>query len=117
MTMRVCGSPGHDGWARSRRGLTYRSDRSGESAKVEVGAIDPLHRHAEHFLLPAGRVELDRFKEGHQRRAVVPRRVLARDEHVVTAQRRERHRGDVFEAEILRKLAELAFDVEEHPCE
>ena len=92
-------------------------DRSGEAAEVEVGAIDPLHRHPEHFLLPAGLVELDRFEEGHQRRAVVPRRVRARDEHVVAAQRRERHRGDVLEAELLRKLAVLASMSRNTSCE
>ncbi|MNN70748.1 hypothetical protein D3C81_1866230 [compost metagenome] len=52
-------------------------DGAGETTEIEVGAVDPLHRHAERQFLLVRLVDLDGFQVAHQRGAAVPRHVFA----------------------------------------
>ncbi|MNO80859.1 hypothetical protein D3C76_720790 [compost metagenome] len=52
-------------------------DGAGETTEIQVGAVDPLHRHAERQFLLVRLVDLDGFQVAHQRGAAVPRHVFA----------------------------------------
>ena len=88
-------------------------DRAGEAAKVEVRTVHPLHRQAERLLLQPVLVDLDGFEITHQRRAVVPRHVVARRGDVVAPERRHRDESDVLEADLRRERSIVLDDPEE----
>ena len=84
-------------------------DQAREAAEVQVGAVDPLDRHAEGAAL---QVVLDRqgLQQGHQRRAVVPGggvRVLG---DVVALERRHRDGGEVGDADLGGEVAVFGQD-------
>ena len=74
-------------------------DRAGEAAEIEVRAVDPLHRQAERTLLRVV-LDVDGLQVLHQRRAVIPGRVLARVHDVVAAQGRQRDRDELLDADL-----------------
>jgi hypothetical protein len=88
-------------------------DPSGEATEVEVRAVHPLHRHPERLL---GEVVVDRHRleEAEQCRAVIPRRVRARHDDVVTLERRQRNERDVVEPDAAGEVAVLVLDRREH---
>ena len=84
-------------------------DASGEPTEVEVRSVHPLHRHAERSV---GHLVVDRhgLEVPEQRRAVVPRRLDARLDDVVAAQRGQRDERDVAEADPFGELEVLLGD-------
>ena len=52
-------------------------DGAGEATEIQVGAVDPLHRHTERQFLLVRLVDLDGFQVTHQRGTAVPRHVFA----------------------------------------
>ncbi len=74
-------------------------DRAREAAEIEIRAVDPLHRHAQRALLGVV-LDFDGLKVAHQRRTVVPVRVLARVLDVVAAQARHRDRDELLDADL-----------------
>ena len=58
-------------------------DQAGEAAKIEIGAIDPLHRHAERLGLTGGVADLDGLEVVDQDGTIVPGRVAGSGGDVV----------------------------------
>ena len=84
-----------------------------ETTEVQIGAIDPLHRHAKRQLLLASFINLYGFQVAHQRRAVVPGHVLALFSDVFTAQGRHGDGRNVLQVDLLGELAVVGNDVVE----
>ena len=84
-------------------------DRAGEAAEVEVRAIDPLHRQAKRPV-PRLVLDIDGLEVPHQRRAVIPGRVVAAIRDVVALEPGDRDRDDVLEPDLLRELLVLLED-------
>ena len=72
---------------------TSRSDAPSETAKVEVGPVDPLDRHAERALCRAG-ANLHRLEKLEQGASVIPGHPLAAVDDIVPIERGERNAGD-----------------------
>ena len=49
-------------------------DGAGKAAEIQVGPVDPLHRHAERLVRQRG-IDIHRLQMGQQRRALVPGRL------------------------------------------
>ena len=106
VTMRLTVLSRPDGSTRtlSPRATDAAHDRAGEAAEVEVRAIHPLHRQAERPV-PRLVLDVDGLEVPHQRRAVIPRRVVAAILDVVALEPGDRDRDDVLEPDLLRELA------------
>ena len=59
-----------------------------KSAKIEIGPIDPLHRHGKALLLRRIFSQFDIFKMRQKRRPFIPSRVVAEAGNIVTGQPR-----------------------------
>ena len=75
-------------------------DEPGESAKVEIGAVDPLHRHPERLVLRIGGIELDGLEMLDQRGTGVPEHVVRRAGDVVALEARDRHGGEALDPDL-----------------
>ena len=84
-------------------------DGAREAAEVEIGSIHPLHRHPERPLLQLV-LDLDGLEVSHQRRPVVPGRVVARAGDVVALEARHRDRDDVLQLDALGERGVLRDD-------
>ena len=88
-------------------------NRAGKAAKIGIGPIDPLHRHAER-LAGAVILDVDRFEIVEQMRPGIPGRALAARRNIVAVARRHRDRLDVLEAEPAGKISETRGDALEY---
>ncbi|MNH10925.1 hypothetical protein D3C79_704160 [compost metagenome] len=84
-----------------------------EAAKIQVGAADILHRQAHRMALQLA-LHLGILQQGEQGLPLIPGQLVARVDHVVTVQRRDRHNLDVVDAELAGELAILGTDALEH---
>ena len=87
-------------------------DLAGEAAEVEVGAVHPLHGHAERLVLQLV-VDLDGLEVADERGTGVPGRVRRGLDHVVAAQCRERDAHDLVETDLGGELAIVGLDTVE----
>jgi hypothetical protein len=78
-------------------------DLARKAAEIEVGPVDPLHRHAERLVLRCGDVELDGFEVRDQWLAHVPRHVGRVAGDIVALEARNRHCGEVGDADRARE--------------
>ena len=69
-----------------------------EATEVEVGPVHPLHGEAE-GQAEIGALHVDGFEQRQKRRTIIPWRVGAFRDHIVTIARRDRHRMDALELE------------------
>ena len=79
-------------------------ERPREAAKIEVGAVDVLYRQAHRVTLQLALCilyHIGRLQQSKQGFAFVPGQLVARVDHVVTVQRRDRHDMDGVDAELL----------------
>ena len=83
-------------------------DEAGEAAEVLVGAVDPLHGHAERPVGGGG--DLDRLEMGEQRRSVVPGHRGGGVDDVGAGQARQRDGGDPVDADRAREVAIVGDD-------
>jgi len=86
---------------------------AGEAAEILVGTIDPLHRQAESGGL-GGRLHLHGFQVLQQAGTAIPRHRRGPVDHVVAAQRRQRDRLHVGDAELRGEVAVAGDDGIEH---
>ena len=84
-------------------------DRSGEAAKIEMRAVDPLHGEAER-LAALVLLDVDGLEKGEQRRPPVPGRVGAFFRDIVAVPRRDRNRRDRLEPERRGESLEIGDD-------
>ena len=90
---------GHDG-DRVAGGNAPADDGAGKAAEVEIGTVDPLHRQAERRRAGVEGLRRCRLQALQQRLAVIPGHVRRRGGDVVAILGRQRHIGDVGEAEL-----------------
>ena len=85
------------------------SDGAAETAEVEIGSVDELHRHAK-VLQVAIAADVNRFQEVHQRAAVVPRHGFAAFDDVVSVERADRIEVQVRQIQPRRKSTVVIAD-------
>jgi hypothetical protein len=83
---------------------------AGKTAKIEIGAIDPLHRHAERRLHQRG-IHIHTFEIGEQRRALIPGRLWAFGHDINAITRRKRDRDLADEPELGGEEGEVRHDL------
>ena len=76
-----------------------RRDLAGETAKILVGTVDPLHRHPQRFRGIVGGAERDAVEMLDQARAAIPGRGGAGRHHIVALQAGDRDRDPVVDAD------------------
>ena len=84
-------------------------DLAAKTAKVLIGAVDPLHRHPERLGLVVG-LDIDRFEILHQGWAVVPGHPPGVLGDVVALQRRDRDGDDAVDPQRRREGAVVLVD-------
>ena len=71
--------------------IAAAGDGAGEAAEIQIGPVDPLHRHAERLVGQRG-IDIDGFQMRQQRRARVPGRLVALVDDIVAEAGRDRDR-------------------------
>ena len=92
------------------RGDAAARNRACKASKIEIGAIDPLHGHAEGLLFQKLFVDADRFEMRHQHGACVPRRVGAAFDNVVASHAADGNDRDRLQADFFGKSQVFGLD-------
>ncbi len=76
---------------------------SREPTKIEIGPVDPLHRHTQRFALVGLVVECNAFQMRHKRQAGVPRGIFRLFGDIVALETGNWHRGEIGNPDAGRK--------------
>ena len=89
-------------------------DQAGKTPEIQIGPVDPLHRHPQRCGGRSGGVDLNRFQMLDQRRAIEPRRVFGTSGDVIALEARNRQRGEGGDADAVGKGTVIGDDPVEH---